>query len=215
MAGAFDPDGPWRWGFTAERVSDKTLFDRYDVRDAYQDNGLYYGDSRRLISQIYAERQTQRSYLSVAAFTMQSLRVAQFDPVTPALNVFEDDNTLPLVAPLIEARWEPEGPVFGGRLRLRGSAVALTRDAAWQCRSDHEIGTLEAGKQADLIAVSLENIAQMPVTDVYSALLFASNAGDVFLTIAAGEELYRNGEAQKIDEKELKTKMRRIARKMA
>jgi LPS-assembly protein len=55
--------------------------------------------------------------------------VAQFDPVTPALNVFEDDNTLPLVAPLIEARWEPEGPVFGGRLRLRGSAVALTRDA--------------------------------------------------------------------------------------
>ncbi|MGX1588660.1 LPS-assembly protein LptD [Brevundimonas diminuta] len=127
--GAFDPDGPWRWGFTAERVSDKTLFDRYDVRDAYQDNGLYYGDSRRLISQIYAERQTQRSYLSVAAFTMQSLRVAQFDPVTPALNVFEDDNTLPLVAPLIEARWEPEGPVFGGRLRLRGSAVALTRDA--------------------------------------------------------------------------------------
>jgi len=80
---------------------------------------------------------------------------------------------------------------------------------------ENEIGTLEAGKQADLIAVSLENIAQMPVTDVYSALLFASNAGDVFLTIAAGEELYRNGEAQKIDEKELKTKMRRIARKMA
>ncbi len=132
--GAFDPDGPWRWGFTAERVSDKTLFDRYDVRDAYQDNGLYYGDSRRLISQIYAERQTERSYLSVAAFAMQSLRL---DPSysdtdfrdSSGYLVFEDDNTLPLVAPLIEARWEPEGPVFGGRLRLRGSAVALTRDA--------------------------------------------------------------------------------------
>ncbi|WP_240387264.1 LPS-assembly protein LptD [Brevundimonas naejangsanensis] len=127
--GTFDPDGAWRWGFTAERVSDKTLFDRYDVRDAYQDNGLYYGDSRRLISQIYAERQTTRSYLSVAAFTLQSLRVAEINPITPALNVFEDDHTLPLVAPLIEARWEPEGPVFGGRLRLRGSAVALTRQA--------------------------------------------------------------------------------------
>lgn len=127
--GAFDLQGPWRWGFTAERVSDKTLFDRYDVRDPYQDNGLYYGDQRRLISQIYAERQTQRSYLSVAAFSIQSLRVAQFDAVTPALNVFEDDNTLPLVAPLIDARWEPSGPVLGGRLRLKGSAVALTRDA--------------------------------------------------------------------------------------
>ncbi|WP_312783960.1 LPS assembly protein LptD [Brevundimonas sp.] len=127
--GAFDLQGPWRWGFTAERTSDKTLFDRYNVRDTYQDNGLYYGDRRRLISQIYAERQTDRSYLSVAAFSMQSLRVSRFDPVTPALNVFEDDKTLPLVAPLIDARWEPESPVFGGRLRLRGSAVALFRDA--------------------------------------------------------------------------------------
>src|SRR5690606_7906186 len=33
-----------------------------------------------------------------------------------------------VVAPLVEARWEPDGPVFGGRLRLRGSAVSLTRD---------------------------------------------------------------------------------------
>ena len=127
--GAFDLTGPWRVGFTAERVSDKTLFDRYDVRDPYQDNGLYYGDQRRLISQIYAERQTARSYLSGAAFSIQSLRVAQFDPVTPALNVFEDDNTLPFVAPLIDARWEPEAPVLGGRLRLKGSAAALYRDA--------------------------------------------------------------------------------------
>ena len=127
--GEFDLEGPWRWGFTAERVSDKTLFDRYDVQDPYQDNGLYYGDRRRLISQLYAERQTERSYLSVAAFSIQSLRVSEFDPVTPALNTFEPDNSLPLVAPIIDARWEPDGPVLGGRLRLRGSAVALTRDA--------------------------------------------------------------------------------------
>lgn len=126
--GRFDPDGPWRWGFTAERVSDKTLFDRYDVRDPYQDNGLYYGDQRRLITQLYAERQTGRSYVSVAAFALQSLRVTRFDPVTPALNEFEADGALPLVAPLIEARWEPSGPVLGGRLRLRGSAVSLYRD---------------------------------------------------------------------------------------
>ncbi len=126
--GRFDPAGPWRWGFTAERTSDKTLFDRYDISDPYQDNGLYYGDQRRLISQLYLEHQTPRSYVSVAAFTVQSLRVAQFDPVTPALNIFETDGALPVVAPLIEARWEPDGPVFGGRLRLKGSAVSLYRD---------------------------------------------------------------------------------------
>jgi len=125
--GRFDPAGPWRWGFTAERVSDKTLFDRYDVRAPYQDNGLYYGDQRRLITQLYAERQTARSYVSIAAFTLQSLRVSRFDPVTPALNEFEPDGALPTVAPLIEARWEPDGPIFGGRLRLRGSSVSLYR----------------------------------------------------------------------------------------
>ena len=126
--GSFDPDGPWRWGFTAERTSDKTLFDRYDIRDPYQDNGLYYGDERRLISQLYAERQTVRSYVSVAAFSIQSLRVKEFNVDTPALNIFESDGELPYVAPLIEARWEPDGPVLGGRLRLRGSAVSLYRD---------------------------------------------------------------------------------------
>lgn len=127
--GRFDPAGPWRGGFTVERTSDKTLFDRYDIRDPYQDNGLYYGDQRRLITQIYAERQTERSYLSIAAFDIQSLRVATANDDAPGLNIFETDESLPVVAPLIEARWEPSGPVLGGRLRLRGSAVSLFRDA--------------------------------------------------------------------------------------
>lgn len=127
--GWFDPDGPWRGGFTAERTSDKTLFDRYDIRDPYQDNGLYYGDRRRLISQVYLERQTLRSYVSIAAFDMQSLRVAVANVDAPGLNIFESDDSLPFVAPLIEARWEPDGPVLGGRLRIRGTAVSLYRDA--------------------------------------------------------------------------------------
>ena len=132
--GRFDPDGPWRGGFTAERTSDKTLFDRYDIRAPYQDNGLYYGDRRRLISQVYAERQTERSYLSIAAFAIQSLRL---DPRYADTNfrdpdgfqVFEDDGALPFVAPIIDGRWEPGGPVLGGRLRLKSSAVSLERDS--------------------------------------------------------------------------------------
>nr|MBA2621975.1 amidohydrolase family protein [Acidobacteriota bacterium] len=79
---------------------------------------------------------------------------------------------------------------------------------------DAEIGTLQTGKQADLIVVSLGNAAQMPVHDVYSALLFASNARDVCLTIVGGEEIFRDGAALKVDEKELKIKIKEIARKM-
>lgn len=79
---------------------------------------------------------------------------------------------------------------------------------------ENEIGSLEAGKQADFAVLSLENIAQMPVHDIYSALLFASNARDVRLTIVAGREVYRDGESKLIDESEIKEKLREIAVKM-
>lgn len=78
---------------------------------------------------------------------------------------------------------------------------------------ENEIGTLETGKQADLIVISLDNIAQLPVHDVYSALLFASSARDVRLTLVGGEEIFRNGEAKKIDEKELKREIKLIGKK--
>jgi cytosine/adenosine deaminase-related metal-dependent hydrolase len=89
-----------------------------------------------------------------------------------------------------------------------------TLGAARALGLENEIGSLEAGKQADFAVVSLENVNQMPVHDVYTALVFASNAGDVRLTIVAGEEVYRDGEARKIDEREIKTKMSEISRKM-
>ncbi len=56
---------------------------------------------------------------------------------------------------------------------------------------DPEIGSLEPGKQADLAVISLENIAQQPVNDIHTALVFASNARDVVMTIVAGNEIYR------------------------
>jgi len=79
---------------------------------------------------------------------------------------------------------------------------------------EREIGTLKTGKQADLIVISLDNIAQMPIHDVYSALLFASNARDVRMTMVAGAEIYRDGQAKKIDEAEIKAKMKEIGEKM-
>lgn len=126
--GVFDPVGPWRWGFTAERASDKTLFDRYGTDDPYQDNGLYYGDRRRLISQLYAEHQTERSYVSAAAFTIQSLRVLQVDRANPANNLFERDGVTPVAAPVIEAMWEPRQDILNGRLRLNANAAVLIRE---------------------------------------------------------------------------------------
>ena len=80
---------------------------------------------------------------------------------------------------------------------------------------ENEIGTLETGKQADLIVISLANIAQQPVHDIYSAILFASNGRDVRLTMVAGAEIYRDNVAKKINETALKTEIQTIASKMA
>ncbi len=52
---------------------------------------------------------------------------------------------------------------------------------------DSVLGTLEAGKQADIVVVSLDHQAQQPVHDVEAALAFSSCGRDVILTLVAGE----------------------------
>src|SRR5690606_33020632 len=77
--GAFAINDDWRWGFSVERVSDPTLFDRYDIEDVHDERGLFLTDYRRLISQVHVERQTERSYFSAAILSFQSLRLLGVD----------------------------------------------------------------------------------------------------------------------------------------
>jgi cytosine/adenosine deaminase-related metal-dependent hydrolase len=77
---------------------------------------------------------------------------------------------------------------------------------------DSEIGTLEVGKQADLVVISLAHVAQLPVNDIYAAVLFASSARDVISTIVAGKTIYANGLPSMIDESELKAEVKAISR---
>ncbi len=125
-SGIFRPDQNWTWGFTAEQTSDKLIFDKYSIGNVFTnanltDRGLYAADDRRLISQLYAVRQDQQSYLSVAAIEVQGLR--EPNGSIPG----DDQSSFPIIAPLVEAMYEPASPVFGGRLRLDASAVVLTR----------------------------------------------------------------------------------------
>ncbi len=135
--GAFQIDENWRWGFAAERTSDDLLFDKYDVTNVYEQRGLMPSDDRRLTSQLYAVRQDERSWFSVAALSIQGLRPTDID------------RTFPTIAPLIEGRWEPEGPVLGGRLRLQGSAVALTREQSQFVASQPGTDSRRASAMAD------------------------------------------------------------------
>lgn len=125
--GAFQLNEKWRWGFTAERTSDDLIFDKYEVSKVYESRGPYVADDRRLISQVYAIRQDQRSYLSVAAMTIQGLRPGNVNPVT-GFAAGENDRVFPIIGPLVEGHYEPQAGVLGGRLRVHTSAVVLARE---------------------------------------------------------------------------------------
>jgi 5-methylthioadenosine/S-adenosylhomocysteine deaminase len=54
-----------------------------------------------------------------------------------------------------------------------------------------EVGSLERGKFADLIAVDVARSHFAPIDDPYSALVYGANQDDVTLTVVGGQVLYR------------------------
>ena len=60
------------------------------------------------------------------------------------------------------------------RVPVEAALRAMTIDAAWQCHSDHEVGSLEVGKFADFVvlaedplAVEPERLAQIQVLETW------------------------------------------------
>ncbi|MDO8914965.1 MAG: amidohydrolase family protein [Coriobacteriia bacterium] len=64
---------------------------------------------------------------------------------------------------------------------------------------DHEIGSLEPGKRADIVAVDLSASHMVPTDDPYSALVHTANQESVVMTMVAGRVLYRDGEYLTVD----------------
>jgi 5-methylthioadenosine/S-adenosylhomocysteine deaminase len=73
------------------------------------------------------------------------------------------------------------------------------------------IGSLEAGKQADVITVDVSGARQTPMFDAVSHLVYVSRGDDVRTTIVAGRPLMLDGKVQSLD----RTGVLRDARAMA
>ncbi len=87
---------------------------------------------------------------------------------------------------VLAARNRPDRKRF---ISAREILEAATLGGAKALGLDGQIGTLERGKQADLAVISVAGAAQRPVNDIESALVFASNARDVVMTMVAGKEI--------------------------
>jgi len=67
-----------------------------------------------------------------------------------------------------------------------------TLDAARALRIEDRVGSLEPGKQADIIAVDLSKSHQIPTHSPYSTLVHTANQENVLWTMVAGRVLYES-----------------------
>ncbi len=140
--GQFDLTQNWSWGFTFNRASDPLIFEKYDIPSVYVDHGLFSSDTQRLLSQLFAVRQDSNSYLSISAIDFQGLR-------TNSAGVTENSATFPIVAPLIEFRYEPALDILGGRIRFLGDSAVLTTPSSSVDPTDPGVDSRRATAEAD------------------------------------------------------------------
>lgn len=127
--GQFGLADNWDWGFTTQLTSDDLYLRRYDF-DEPLSTGLYDGDTRRLISQIFAVGQSDNFRFAVSSYGFQSLRtnILETDTADEFRISREDDSELPIVVPKVEASYHIKDPIIGGRLEAFGDFTMLTRD---------------------------------------------------------------------------------------
>jgi 5-methylthioadenosine/S-adenosylhomocysteine deaminase len=86
-----------------------------------------------------------------------------------------------------------------------------TREGARALGMDREIGSLEPGKRADLIVVSMSSARQTPMYDPLSHLVYATHGDDVRTTIVNGRVLMRDRKVLTLDEPAVLAEARRLS----
>jgi 5-methylthioadenosine/S-adenosylhomocysteine deaminase len=102
-------------------------------------------------------------------------------------------------------------------LALNAKAVVemATIDGARALHMEKEIGSLEAGKKADLVVISLDAPNAVPMYDVYAQIAYALKASDVQTVIIAGRPVMRDRELLTVDEKAAIAKAREYQKSVA
>src|SRR5437016_14496508 len=81
----------------------------------------------------------------------------------------------------------------------RAALAMATIGGARALGMDREIGSLEAGKRADVIIVSTSSTRQTPMYDPVSHLVYVTRGDDVRATIVNGKVLMKNRQVVTLD----------------
>jgi 5-methylthioadenosine/S-adenosylhomocysteine deaminase len=79
---------------------------------------------------------------------------------------------------------------------------------------DKTIGSLEAGKRADVITVSMNSARQTPMYDAVSHLVYVTRGDDVRNTVVNGRVLMRDRKVATLNEAEVLSQARALAQKV-
>ena len=104
-----------QWGFAVEQVTDDLYTRRYDIEGENAPRGLYAGQPRYLLNQLYTQGQNKTGYFETAFLTFETNRAA------------DTDARLPRVAPLAFAEKLFDYGDFG-TLAVSGSTAILDRE---------------------------------------------------------------------------------------
>ncbi|NDG25809.1 MAG: amidohydrolase, partial [Proteobacteria bacterium] len=77
------------------------------------------------------------------------------------------------------------------------------------------IGSLEMGKEADIIAVSLKGPHCFPLYDPYSHLVYSATGADVLHTLVGGKILMKNRKMMLCDENDILNRAQKWGLKIA
>src|SRR3954469_3233746 len=96
----------------------------------------------------------------------------------------------------------------------RKALEMATIDGARALRMDSMIGSLEAGKRADAITVSMTSARQTPMYDPLSHLVYVTRGDDVRTTIVNGRVLMRDRKVLTLDSRQVLAEARAMADKV-
>jgi 5-methylthioadenosine/S-adenosylhomocysteine deaminase len=85
-------------------------------------------------------------------------------------------------------------------LNAKAAVEMATIDGARALHMEKEIGSLEAGKKADIIMISLNEPNAVPMYDVYAQIAYSLKGSDVETVVIGGRVVMRDHRLLTIDE---------------
>jgi 5-methylthioadenosine/S-adenosylhomocysteine deaminase len=90
-----------------------------------------------------------------------------------------------------------------------------TIEGARALHMEKEIGSLEAGKKADLILISLDEPNAVPMYDIYAQVAYALKGSDVETVLIGGRIVMSNRKLLTVNEEEAMAKAREYKKTIA